>query len=118
MGIYDRDYYRQPSSSTRFGGVNLWSMNTSLFAINVAVFGVNGLFSQTVVDPYGDVVGRINPIREWGFFSVDTAILHLQIWRFLTFQFLHANLQHIAYNMIALFFFGPMIESYFGARKY
>jgi len=118
MGIYDRDYYRQPASPTRFGGISLWSMNTKLIAINIAVFVVNSLFSQAVVDQDGFLLGHLHPIREWGLFSVDTAIKHFQIWRFLTFQFLHANLQHIAYNMIALFFFGPMIESYFGSRKY
>ena len=37
---------------------------------------------------------------------------------FITFQFLHANGEHILFNMIALFFFGPLIESFLGARRY
>jgi membrane associated rhomboid family serine protease len=118
MGIYDRDYYREPTRPTSFGGISLWSMNTRLIAINIAVFFINAAFVQNVADQFGDVVGRVHPLNEWGFFSISTAIVHLQLWRFLTFQFLHANLTHILYNMIALFFFGPMIESYFGARRY
>ncbi len=46
------------------------------------------------------------------------ALGHLQLWRFLTFQFLHANLNHILFNMISLFFFGPLIETYLGSRRY
>jgi len=118
MGIYDRDYYRQSTRQSSFGGISLWSMNTKLIAINIAVFIADGLFSQTVTDPDGYVLGKTHPIHNWGFFSIDTAIYHLQLWRFLTFQFLHANPTHILYNMIALFFFGPMIESYFGSRRY
>ena len=118
MGIYDRDYVREPAGRSSFGGVNMWSVNTWLIAINIAVFLINSVFVQTVFDSYGDVAGRIHPIDYWGFFSVNTAIFHLQLWRLLTFQFLHANLNHILYNMIALFFFGPMIETYLGSKRY
>jgi membrane associated rhomboid family serine protease len=118
MGIYDRDYYRDPAGPTRFGGIRLWSMNTKLIAINIAIFLIDNLYSKTLVDEDGYILGQIHPIHQWGRFSVNAAVFHLQIWRFLSFQFLHFNLQHILYNMIALFFFGPMIETYFGSRKY
>ena len=118
MGIYDRDYSRQPTGRTSFGGARVWSFNTWLIVINIAVFVLNNLFVQNAVDENGYPLGRIQPIYMLGFFSVNTAILHLQVWRFLTFQFLHANLNHILYNMIALFFFGPMIEMYLGSKKY
>jgi membrane associated rhomboid family serine protease len=49
---------------------------------------------------------------------VATAVYGLQIWRFISFQFLHANFNHILFNMIALYFFGPIVESYWGSRKY
>jgi membrane associated rhomboid family serine protease len=58
------------------------------------------------------------PLEYWGHFSELTAIAWFQLWRFITFQFLHANFDHILFNMIALFFFGPMVEQYLGARRY
>jgi membrane associated rhomboid family serine protease len=57
-------------------------------------------------------------LEYWGHFSGDTAIWHGQIWRFISFQFLHASFFHIFFNMLALYFFGPMIERYLGSRRY
>ena len=54
----------------------------------------------------------------WGAFTAQLAVFHLQLWRFITFQFLHASLMHLAFNMLALFFFGPLMESYLGRRRY
>ncbi|MFZ4573680.1 MAG: rhomboid family intramembrane serine protease [Phycisphaerales bacterium] len=42
----------------------------------------------------------------------------LQFWRFVSFQFLHAGLMHIAFNMFGLYMFGPMVESRLGRQKY
>jgi membrane associated rhomboid family serine protease len=106
MGIYDRDYYRQPQQSNPFGGMRFWSVNSWLIAINVAVFVLDLILG--------------GPLYELGYFSVNTAIYHLEIWRFITLQFLHDenHLQHIGYNMLALFFFGPIAEQYLGSRRY
>jgi membrane associated rhomboid family serine protease len=104
MGIYDRDYVRQPARSNAFGGMRVWSVNTWLIVINVAIFLVDGMLGHQLF--------------ALGYFSVSTAIFGLQVWRFITLQFLHANIQHIAYNMIALFFFGPIVEQALGSRKY
>ena len=119
MGIYDRDYYRNPPHRSAFGRtVNPWSVNTWLIVLNVAVFILNNLIVQNVFDSDGDLLGRFHPIETYGWFSVTTALGHLQLWRLVTFQFLHAGFDHILFNMIALFFFGPLIESYLGSRRY
>jgi membrane associated rhomboid family serine protease len=60
----------------------------------------------------------MGPLAAWGHFSAQTAIFELQIWRFISFQFLHASLAHLIFNMIGLYFFGPMVESYLGARRF
>jgi membrane associated rhomboid family serine protease len=104
MGIYDRDYVRQPRQSNPLGALRMWSVNTWLIVINVAIFFVDAILGHQLF--------------ELGYFSVDTAVFGLQVWRFITLQFLHANIQHIAYNMIALFFFGPIVEQYLGSRRY
>lgn len=58
------------------------------------------------------VLGRI------GEFSIDTAIQGGQIWRFLTFQFLHADLMHVLFNMWGIFMFGPLLEQWFRSKPF
>lgn len=36
----------------------------------------------------------------------------------ITHMFLHGNFTHILFNMIALFFFGSMLENYWGAKRF
>lgn len=62
---------------------------------------------------------RIQPLFDgWGHFSTGKAFLELQVWRFLTFQFLHANLTHLLFNMLGLWFVGWIVEDYLGRRRY
>src|SRR5262245_37037874 len=54
MGIYDRDYYRQPLPRGGFGHFTAWSVTTWLIIINVAVFFLDGMLRRThapVLDP-------------------------------------------------------------------
>jgi membrane associated rhomboid family serine protease len=51
-------------------------------------------------------------------FSTQRGFLKLEFWRFIGFQFMHANLTHVLFNMIGLFFFGPMVERYLGSKRY
>jgi membrane associated rhomboid family serine protease len=39
-------------------------------------------------------------------------------WTFITYMFLHGGLTHIAFNMLALFFFGPRVEDRIGSRAF
>ena len=58
------------------------------------------------------------PLEEWGYFSVEKAIFRGQVWRFITFQFLHASLPHLLFNMFALYMFGMLVEQYLGRRRF
>jgi membrane associated rhomboid family serine protease len=104
MGLSDRDYYRSGPTPGAFGAMRRWSVTNWLIAINVAVFIIDNVLN-----------GKLTLL---GYFSETTAIDNLEIWRFITFQFLHAGLEHIAFNMISLYFFGPIIEDYLGSRRY
>lgn len=105
MGFADRPYARQSSARPDLvGAMRMWSVTTWLIVINIAVY---------VVDRVSDGL-----LANWGYFSAAAAIDNLQLWRFITFQFLHANISHIFFNMLALYFFGPMIEGYLGSRRY
>jgi membrane associated rhomboid family serine protease len=55
-----------------------------------------------------------------GWFSVFPASLStmLQLWRLVTYQFLHGGIMHILFNMLGLFFLGPMLERNWGSRKF
>jgi membrane associated rhomboid family serine protease len=127
MGIYDRDYYREPQPRRQWGNFSPVSVTTWLIAINVLVFIVDAFLRHRMLQQYADLPRAyrvyaarfvVGPLERWGYFSLTTAITHLQLWRFLTFQFLHANLGHLFSNMLGLYFFGPIVESYFGARRY
>lgn len=112
-------------------------------AITLAMPGVPGVFYHPRVDPQTVLVGpdgrpMINlrtgkpepqivggirfaerPLVEAvGHFSTGKALNDLQFWRFLTFQFLHANWIHLAFNMLGLWFIGGLVEEYLGRRRY
>ena len=120
MGIYDRDYYRDRGPRYGLGSLRVGTVTTWLIILNVAVFLLGQVLSYRVpveVEGYRAYV-RVPLLYYWGHFSAEAAIHHLQLWRFITFQFLHANLTHIVFNMISLYFFGYLVESYLGARRY
>ena len=39
-------------------------------------------------------------------------------WQLVTYSFLHGNLMHLLFNMLALYMFGSDIERVFGSRRY
>jgi len=54
------------------------------------------------------------------FFALIPAspLLTLQVWRLITYQFLHRGLGHIFFNMLGLFFFGSPLERHWGTKKF
>ncbi len=81
---------------------------------------------KPVVLPNGapDLVGfqrfvPMPPLKAAGHFSTGKGFSELQVWRLVLFQFLHADVSHIAFNMMGLFFFGPLVERYLASgRRY
>jgi membrane associated rhomboid family serine protease len=100
-----------------------WTVTTWIIVINILVYVVDMIlfrggfaYIQTI-----DGVQRVMPpLWGLGHFSTKQAIHGLEVWRFVTFQFLHdyTGLGHIVFNMLALYFFGPLIENYLGSRRY
>ncbi len=106
MGIYDREYYRKEGPSfldsiTSVGRVCKW-----LIGLNVLVFVLQLVF--------GDVVTRS--------LLLDTdAVKHGQIWRLLTYAFIHDTgypYLHIVFNMLFLWWFGTDVEAVYGKREF
>lgn len=65
-----------------------------------------------------EVVRRMPVIEAFGHFSTGKFWSDGQVWRLITFQFLHANIWHIVFNMLGLWFVGGLVEQYLGARRY
>ncbi len=73
-----------------------------------------------------------SPLWEWGVMLGDTGAFRLEdgsvvlmegvadgaYWRMLTSAFLHASILHIAFNMYALYLFGPVLERYLGTARF
>ena len=122
MAWQDRDYNRGggcgdgPPGGGGFSGaiggrlagarVTFW-----LIIINFIVLVLNGILT-------GSSRGGALSLERWGNFNISQAIYHLQLWRWVTYQFLHDGFFHLAFNMIALYFFGPLLESWWGPRRY
>lgn len=83
-------------------------------------------FVRDVVDVSQEpavIVGTVTyewmpPLTRWLYFSTESAIRRFEFWRFIGFQFLHANTSHLLFNMIGLFFFGSLVEQYLGSKRY
>ena len=50
--------------------------------------------------------------------KINEAISQGQVWRLLTSVFLHAGIQHIGFNMLALYFWGKQVEAMYGRKNY
>jgi len=125
MGAGDRDYLREEAKrwgngggggggvrGGRFGGgFDSKSMVTWLLLINVGVFLIDSVMGSA---RRGAVLAPFN----WGNFNVDQAIYGGQVWRFFTYQFLHGGFFHILFNMIGLYFFGPLMEQWWGSKRF
>ncbi|MCL2127183.1 MAG: rhomboid family intramembrane serine protease [Treponema sp.] len=45
-------------------------------------------------------------------------VMNGHIWTFVTYMFVHGNISHILFNMLALFIFGIQVERYMGSREF
>ena len=65
------------------------------------------------------VVTRMNPALMSELWLVPAQVL-TRPWTLITYQFLHdlGGLGHIFFNMLALFFFGPKLESLLGSKSF
>ncbi len=117
MSWQDRAYNREDREGDRpfsMSGLGGRSITTWLIAICIAVFVIDALT--------GRMAGRSHAIgngllTEWGYFSAGT-LQRFQLWRIITFQFLHADILHIAFNMYFLYFFGRIVESALTPLRY
>ena len=118
MGLYDRDYtqadFQSHQSHFRYAPQmrsfpKLTPVVKWLLIINIGVF-----IAAITIRPLGVF------IYEW--FELDARSLGraLQLWRLITYQFLHDPnyYWHIFLNMLGLFFLGPTLERHWGSKRF
>ncbi len=86
------------------------SIAEKLITINVAVFILNALL------PFLLGFGR-NAISQWFELPVDLMAYITQPWSIITYSFFHADLWHLFFNMLLLYFSARIFLNLFSARK-
>ncbi len=86
-----------------------------LIAINVAVFVLTDLVRLDDVVAAGAMVGA-DVMTRGG--TVYPGVADGGYWRLITSAFLHGGLAHLAFNMIALYLFGPFVERALGTWRF
>jgi membrane associated rhomboid family serine protease len=116
MGIYDREYYRREGPSYIGSFMDRGKVCKWLIAINVVCF-ILQMFSP---DPR--LMGQENPAPSFtDIMQLDTeAVLGGQVWRLLTYAFVHSPYGwfHILFNMLFLWWFGTDVEDLYGPWEF
>jgi membrane associated rhomboid family serine protease len=111
MGIYDREYYRRTGPRYLDALASTGSACKWLIGINIVVF-VLQFASRSPEHPTGFVTDLLilNP----------KDVLHGEVWRLLTYAFLHdtRTWQHIVFNMLFLWWFGSDVEAIYGTKEF
>ncbi|MEJ0035872.1 MAG: rhomboid family intramembrane serine protease [Gammaproteobacteria bacterium] len=82
-----------------------------LLIANVAVFGAQQLWGDALLINFA--------LWPPGHFALDADVsVGFEPWQLVTYAFLHGNIQHIFFNMFALYMFGSSVEQYLGSTKF
>jgi membrane associated rhomboid family serine protease len=112
MGIYDRDYYRREGPSflgtiASRGMICWWlvGVNVLVYILQLVARRASGGLSDPVTD---------------ALILDSNKVLHGEVWRLLTYAFLHSVSapDHIFWNMLFLLWFGTDVEDIYGPREF
>ncbi|MFI5380210.1 MAG: rhomboid family intramembrane serine protease, partial [Tepidisphaerales bacterium] len=112
MAWQDRDYNREDTSSgvSRSGGGYGWSMPpigqlaVVLMAVCVGMFIATGPAQAGVA-------------RRYGALTLMDGLAWRQPWRWIVYQYLHANGAHLLFNLVGMYCFVPMVERAWGWKR-
>ena len=114
MGWQDREYAHSESGYRGPGGMmggGFMRPATTPVVRALLIANAVAFFLQLALQRWG--------IMEWlGAFVFRWAVLRGQLWRFVSYQYLHGGLWHIFFNMLALYFLGMLLEQRWGGRKF
>ncbi|HUT56313.1 MAG TPA: rhomboid family intramembrane serine protease [Phycisphaerae bacterium] len=116
MGIYDRHYWRGDPGGGPSGG--LGGVTIGLPKPTLVVKGL--LIANAAVFLVQLFTGDLHPDR-LGWMSASLGVRWGQfweVWRYITFQFLHGSVWHILLNMLAVYILGSPLEQHYGSRRF
>jgi len=87
---------------------NLTPVVKNLLIINILCFLIFMLFD------HGNEGGRISELMGVHYFNAPD----FRPWQLITYMFMHGGVQHILFNMLALFMFGPILEYAIGPKRF
>jgi membrane associated rhomboid family serine protease len=108
MGIYDREYYRRDGPGFLESLTSQGKVCQRLIILNAIIFGLQTFTRQAVFD---------GPITSAFILNVSD-VFHGEVWRLLTYAFLHDGIWHIVFNMLFLYWFGKDMEDIYGSREF
>jgi len=97
---YEPDVVRKPKSSLK-----VLSVIKSNYSLTILIIAIVSFFFE-----------RIPGYFEY--LSLNPVYVFSRPWTLVTHIFLHANLIHLLFNMLFLFFFGPELERRIGGRRF
>ncbi len=90
-----------------FGGFSVTPWVKRLLIANTAVFLVAFIAARFGYGPW--ILDRL---------ALEPREILAEPWTILTYAFLHLGIGHVFFNMLSLFFFGPMLEERWGSRGF
>jgi membrane associated rhomboid family serine protease len=88
-----------------------------LIGLCLVLFAANQLLTIQVTAPNGNTT-VIGLLSYYGNFNVPQGVNGYEFWRLITYQFLHGGYIHLGMNMMALYVFGPLIEKWWGPKRF
>ena len=124
MGIYDREYYRREGPSYLGSFMERGKVCKWLIIINVVCYGLQ-MFSPALRQPVvedGFDAAPVHRQQKQPFTEIMVldaqAVCQGQVWRLLTYAFMHAGVMHILFNMLFLWWLGTDVEDLYGPREF
>jgi membrane associated rhomboid family serine protease len=102
---------------------NLPPVTKVLLIVNALVFVLQSILGSEAFHPNVLAAAIFHPLMLWpldmqGFSTFAVGAPGFHPWQLLTYGFLHGNLAHLLFNMLALLMFGAPLEYTWGQRRF
>lgn len=108
----------QPSPGTRRFAIPItpprWSQ--ALIGINLVVFVAMIVYGYLFFGVWNGT--EFGPVQDGFGAKVNQLIAQGEVWRLFTAMFLHSGVIHLLLNLYGLYFLGPLVEGFYGHRRF